>query len=109
MKHLITTIILQLRFRLITLSPIENANKYFARYNKLKRTYEAGIRLIQEITEEISYLESIINAIEISVTEADLANIKEELIETGYIKRTVKRKAQNHSQQADAFCIKRWI
>ena len=53
----------------------------------LKRTYEAGIRLIQEITEEISYLESIINAIEISVTEADLANIKEELIETGYIKK----------------------
>ena len=75
-----------------TLTPIENANKYFARYNKLKRTYEAGIRLIQEITEEISYLESIINAIEISVTEADLANIKEELIETGYIKRTVKGK-----------------
>ena len=26
-----------------TLTPIENANKYFARYNKLKRTYEAGI------------------------------------------------------------------
>lgn len=75
-----------------TLTPIENANKYFARYNKLKRTYEAGIRLIQEITEEISYLESIINAIEISVTEADLANIKEELIETGYVKRTVKGK-----------------
>lgn len=94
-----------------SLSPIENANKYFARYNKLKRTYEAGIRLIQEITEEISYLESIINAIEISITEADLANIKEELIETGYVRRTVKGKSKKtankplHYISSDGFDI----
>lgn len=52
-----------------TLTPIENANKYFARYNKLKRTYEAGTRLIAEIKDEIMYLESIINALDIATTE----------------------------------------
>ncbi|MGN0317045.1 MAG: NFACT family protein [Lachnospira sp.] len=73
-----------------TLTPIQNANKYFARYNKLKRTYEAGTRLIAEITEEINYLESIMTALEISTTENDLSNIKEELVQTGYIKRSGK-------------------
>ena len=77
-----------------TLSATENANRYFARYNKLKRTYEASTRLVEEITEEISYLESIINAIEISTTETDLNNIKEELISTGYIKRSQKIKGK---------------
>lgn len=94
-----------------TLTPTQNANKYFARYNKLKRTFEAGTRLIKEITEEIQYLESIENAIEISVNEVDLTNIKEELIETGYIKRSskVKSKAANnkplHFISSDGFDI----
>ena len=77
-----------------TLTPIENANKYFARYNKLKRTYEAGVRLIEEIKDEIMYLESIINALDIATTENDLNNIKEELIITGYIKKNSKSKAR---------------
>ncbi len=73
-----------------TLTPIENANKYFAKYNKLKRTYEAGTRLIAEIKDEIMYLESIINAIDIATTENDLNNIKDELAVTGYIKKEVE-------------------
>lgn len=79
-----------------TLTPIENANKYFARYNKLKRTYEAGVRLIKEIKDEIMYLESIINALDIATTENDLNNIKEELIVTSYIKKNSKSKAKDN-------------
>lgn len=80
-----------------TLTPIENANKYFARYNKLKRTYEAGTRLIAEIKEEIMYLESIINAIDIATTENDLNNIKDELALTGYIRKTVRSKNKGNT------------
>ena len=80
-----------------TLTPIENANKYFARYNKLKRTYEAGTRLIAEIKDEIMYLESIINALDIATTENDLNNIKEELAVTGYIKKSGKSKNKGNS------------
>lgn len=80
-----------------TLTPIENANKYFARYNKLKRTYEAGIRLTAEIKDEIMYLESIINALDIATTENDLNNIKEELAVTGYIKKYNRGKHKNNS------------
>mgnify|MGYP002684566662 FL=1 len=78
------------------MTPIENANKYFARYNKLKRTYEAGVRLIKEIKDEIMYLESIINALDIATTENDLNNIKEELIITGYIKKNSKSKSKDN-------------
>lgn len=95
-----------------TLTPTENANKYFARYNKLKRTYEAGTRLIKEITEEIQYLESIENALDIATTEDDLNNIKDELSHTGYIKKSAKKgnsRPQNnkplHFVSSDGFHI----
>ena len=80
-----------------TLTPIENANKYFARYNKLKRTYEAGTRLISEIKDEIMYLESIINALDIATTENDLNNIKDELALTGYIRKNNQSKGRHNA------------
>ncbi len=70
-----------------TLSPTENAKKYFDRYGKLKRTYEALTTLIQETEHEILHLESIASSLDIALAEDDLVQIKEELIEFGYIKK----------------------
>lgn len=70
-----------------TLSPTENAKKYFDRYGKLKRTYEALTTLIQETKNEILHLESIAASLDIALAEDDLVQIKEELIEFGYIKK----------------------
>lgn len=69
------------------LTPMENAKKYYDKYNKLKRTAEALETIIIETKEEISHLESIMNALDIAVTEDDLKEIKEELIQAGYIRR----------------------
>lgn len=69
------------------LSCQENAKKYFERYNKLKRTYEALSKLTLEVKEEIDHLESVSTALDIAQKEEDLVQIKEELIESGYIKR----------------------
>jgi len=69
------------------LSCQENAKKYFERYNKLKRTYEALSKLTLEVKEEIDHLESVSTALDIAQKEDDLVQIKEELIESGYIKR----------------------
>lgn len=69
-----------------TRTPQENSQKYFARYNKLKRTFEALSELIKETAEDIEYLESISNALDIALSEADLAQIKEELMQSGYIR-----------------------
>ncbi len=69
------------------LTTTENAKKYFDKYNKLKRTYEALSKLTLEVKEEIDHLESIQNALDIALLEEDLTQIKEELIESGYIHR----------------------
>lgn len=73
-------------------TPGENAQRYFARYNKQKRTFEALSKLSKETKEDIIYLESIQTALDIAQTEDDLAGIKEELVGTGYIKRRFSKK-----------------
>ncbi len=70
-----------------TLSAMENAKKYFDRYGKLKRTYEALSVLTGETRAELSHLESISNALDIARDEEDLSMIREELMEYGYMKR----------------------
>lgn len=65
----------------------ENAQRFFEKYNKLKRTYEALTELILTTKQEIDHLESISAALDIALLEADLVQIKEELIEYGYIKK----------------------
>ena len=70
-----------------TLTPMENAKRYFEKYNKQKRTYEALTSLIRETKDEIEHLESIRTSLEIATDEHDLAELKHELMEYGYIKR----------------------
>ena len=65
----------------------EQLEKYFDKYNKLKRTHEALTELIRETQDEITYLESVTNALDIALIEDDLTQIKEELISAGYVKR----------------------
>lgn len=70
-----------------TIPPMENAKKYFDKYNKLKRTYEALTSLINETKDEITHLESIQTSLEIARDENDLSELKHELMEYGYIKK----------------------
>lgn len=69
------------------LTALENAQKYFDKYGKLKRTYEALTLLTLETKAEIEHLESIMTALDIALQEDDLVQIKEELIESGYMRR----------------------
>ncbi len=65
----------------------ENAQKFFDKYNKLKRTYEALIQLTEETKAEIEHLESISTSLDIALKEEDLLQIKQELTEYGFIKK----------------------
>ena len=69
-----------------TLDPMANAKKYFDRYGKLKRTYEALTSLTEETHAQLLHLESISNSLEIARDENDLTVIREELMEYGYLK-----------------------
>ena len=76
-------------------TPLENARRYFDKYGKCKRTKEVLTELIVQVKDEISHLESIMTALDIAEKEEDLNQIREELMEYGYIRRKGgKRNAQ---------------
>lgn len=81
-----------------TLTPGENSKKYFDKYGKLKRTEEALTEQIADTQSEIEHLESVSNALDIALAESDLAQIKEELTEYGYIKKHYSGKKGAKSQ-----------
>ncbi len=68
------------------LTPMENSKKYFERYNKLKRTYEALTEYTKISKEELEYLLSVQTSLDIASSDTDLSQIKAELIESGYIR-----------------------
>lgn len=77
-----------------TITATENAKKYFDKYQKLKRTYEALVKFTKETEDEIKHLSSISTSLDIALKEEDLVQIKEELIESGYIRRKGNAKKQ---------------
>ena len=94
-----------------TMSALENSKKYFEKYGKLKRTSEALDTLIEETHSQILHLESIQNALDIAVSSDDLVQIKEELMEYGFIKKNRNGKKEKikskpfHYRSADGYDI----
>ena len=74
-----------------TLSAQETAVKYFDRYTKLKRTAEALAVQTENVRERIEHLESILASIGIAESEEDLAWIRRELSEAGYVREHVQK------------------
>ncbi len=70
-----------------TMDAAANAKRYFEKYNKLKRTFDALTKQIAETESDITHLESIRTSLDIARQEADLGAIKEELVQYGYIKK----------------------
>ncbi len=68
------------------LTPSENAQRYFKKYNKMKNASEEISKQIKINLEESEYLENSLLAIENCDNDKDLNEIREELIREGYIK-----------------------
>jgi predicted ribosome quality control (RQC) complex YloA/Tae2 family protein len=77
------------------LTPIQNAKKYFDRYAKLKRTFEALSVYIEETKKNLEHLNSIALSLEIATDEGDLAQIKKELTDNGYIRFKLQKDGRN--------------
>jgi len=73
-------------------SPVENAQSYYAKYNKLKRARQVLTEQLSLCHNELKYLESIACALELTASQADIAEIREELINEGYIQSGKKRR-----------------
>lgn len=73
------------------LSPSENAQRYFKKYNKAKASRSHLATQIKKAEEENDYFASILQQLETAEQE-DVADIREELIEEGYMRRQRKKK-----------------
>lgn len=75
------------------LSPAQNAQRYFHRYQKLKQAVKFLGEQIAKTKETIHYLESVESNLE-NADVPEIADIREELIQTGYIKQKYRNKKQ---------------
>lgn len=96
------------------LTASQNSQRYFDRYGKLKRTNEALSELTVQTAGELDHLRSVSASIDLAESEADLADIRRELAECGYIrpekqgrkKKDVRRKnPPYHFRSSDGFDI----
>ncbi len=76
------------------ISPADNAQRYFKKYAKAKNAKLVLTEQLAKTKEELSYLTSVEEELELAETEQDLAEIAQELFEQGYIKRTDKGKSK---------------
>ena len=95
------------------LSIRDNANRYFDRYGKLKRTYAALTEQVISTQEELEELRDVLHALEIAENEDDLQEIRREMQEAGFLKMpsakgkrgTTVRSHPYHYQSSDGFDI----
>lgn len=74
------------------LSPAANAQRYFKLYRKAKTAEQMLTELIAKGEDELSYLESVADALDRATTQADIDEIKQELIISGFLKNRSKDK-----------------
>jgi predicted ribosome quality control (RQC) complex YloA/Tae2 family protein len=79
-----------------TLSPAENAQFYFKKYNKAKSSRILIEEQMEKNREELDYLLSVLTALEQAVELEDLDEIRSELVEASYLKEKspVKKKSK---------------
>ncbi len=74
-----------------SLTPSQNAQRYFKKYQKLKEAVKHLTGLIQETKDTITYLQSVETALN-HASISDIEDIHEELVETGFVKRRTRGK-----------------
>ena len=93
------------------LTPGQNAQQYFKRYAKQKRTLEVVNAQIEESENELEYLLSIEPSIETCSTDDEIAEVEAELIEAGALKpsgrrnKTRTKAAQPYFYEVEGFTV----
>ena len=77
------------------LTPQQNAAKYYKEYNKAKTAQAMLTIQIEKGKKELDYLNSVLESISLAEGEKDLQEIRQELTDTGYLRRPSKAKARD--------------
>ena len=78
----------------IRLTPVQNAQKYFKKYQKARSARETAAVQRDKTLEELEYLENMLLDAENCAGESELEEIRQELVRTGYMKRVTNRRQQ---------------
>lgn len=73
------------------LSPAENAQRYYKQYRKARTAVEVLKEQIEQGEQELIYIDTVFDALSRAITEGELAEIRDELYESGYL-RSLSRK-----------------
>lgn len=73
------------------LSAIDNAKRYFERYEKAKRAHEDVPKLVKAAQQEVGYLEQLVTDLEIAESWPEIDEVREALQEGGYWRGEKKR------------------
>ncbi len=85
------------------ISPTANANKYFKDYKKNYTAEETLLKLTENDKQELIYFDSVLESISRCRTLSDIAEIREELSDAGYIKQSQNRKKQKPKNEFKEF------
>ena len=69
------------------LTPQQNAARYYKEYNKAKTAERVLGEQVEKGRAELTYLDSVLESIHLAEGERDLLEIRQELTETGYLRR----------------------
>ena len=78
----------------IRLTPSQNAQKYFKKYQKARSAREVAAEQRDKTLEETEYLEGMLLDVDKCVGESELEEIRQELVRTGYMKKNTNRRQQ---------------
>ena len=81
-----------------TLSPIENAKRYFEKYDKAKRTEMNLSTQVKESRSTLEHLQSILNSLSTAENAEDLEDIRREMGEYGYMKPISQKKKKERKE-----------
>lgn len=79
----------------VTLTPSQNAQKYYKEYRKKQVAESKLFDFIKEAEAEAQYLESVLDSLSRAETDAEITAIKNELSQSGYIKKPSDSKKKN--------------
>ncbi len=78
----------------VLLTPQQNAAKYYKEYNKAKTAEQMLTVQLEKGRAELEYLNSVLENIALAEGERDLQEIRQELVDTGYLRRAAKAKGR---------------
>ncbi len=86
----------------VRLTPQENAQRYFKKYNKLRTAQDQVAKQLEDTQHEVAYLEQVLATVELTDDPENIEAIRQELMDAGLMKRRYDKKKKNTKKQLES-------